>query len=94
MPIFFVLIWDKKMPQHWKYIQSLNHVHSVKFLFGSGYFANRTLTCERMGVKDFALLLRVTRLSDWVVANFGQFFENFREAHIFALLFSIVMVTH
>jgi hypothetical protein len=37
MAVFFVLVLFKNMPQHWKDIQSLNHVHSLRFLVGSGY---------------------------------------------------------
>jgi hypothetical protein len=34
----------KNMTQHWKYIHSLNCVHSIRFLVGSSYFTNQTVT--------------------------------------------------
>jgi hypothetical protein len=46
--IFFVLVAYKMMPQHWKYIQSLSWVHSVRSLVESAYIYQHIFCVNRL----------------------------------------------
>jgi hypothetical protein len=62
----------KKMPQHWKYIQSLNPVHSVRSLVEYGYIYQQYVMCWfGPNIEQFASFIssKFRELDFWKMKN-------------------------